>query len=162
MARMHPPEFHAADGDNPAERKLFNAVRDSLPDPGEAFHSIDWLERDPDEGARVGEIDFVLAHPTEGILTLEVKGGGIECNHGAWRRKKPNGKWEPIKDPVKQVRDNQFALKRLLERMPEWPIEKPFMSHALVFPRSSVHQFSLGSGTDPAIIIDRNHIDDLQ
>jgi len=161
MARMYPPEFHAADGDNPAERKLFDAVRESLPDPWEAFHSIDWLERDPDEGARVGEIDFVLAHPKEGILTLEVKGGGIESNHGAWRRKKPDGKWKPMKDPVKQVRDNQFALERLLQRMPEWPIDKPFMANGLVFPLASVHQFSLGPGTDPAIIIDRNDIDDL-
>ena len=31
MARMHPPEFNAADGDNPAERKLFQAIRKSLP-----------------------------------------------------------------------------------------------------------------------------------
>ncbi len=68
MARMHPPEFHAADGDNTAERRLFEAVRDSLPEPWQAFHSIDWLERDPDEGARVGEIDFVLCHPDEGLV----------------------------------------------------------------------------------------------
>lgn len=128
---MHPPEFHAPDGDNPAERKLFDALRDSLPDSWQAFHSIDWLERNPDEGGRVGEIDFVLAHPEAGILTLEVKGGGIECNHGAWRRKKPGGAWEPMKDPLKQVRDNQFALERLLKRMPEWPIDKPLMSHGL-------------------------------
>jgi hypothetical protein len=161
MARMYPPEFHDANGENPAERKLFDALRDSLPDPWEAYHSIDWLERDPDDGARVGEIDFILAHPKEGILTLEVKGGGIECQHGAWRRRKPNGKWEPMKDPVKQVRDNQFALERLLRRMPEWPITNPFMSHGLVFPLASVHQFSLGPGTDPAIIIDRNDITDL-
>ena len=39
-----------------------------------------------------------------------------------------------MKDPVKQVRDNQFALERLLKRTPEWPIENPFMSHALAFP----------------------------
>src|SRR5688572_20630493 len=134
MARMHPPEFHVADGDNRAERKLFEAVRDSLPGPWEAFHSIDWLERDPDEGARVGEIDFVLAHPHEGIVTLEVKGGGIRSKHGAWERKSPGGKWQHMKDPVKQVRDNQFALARLLERTPEWPIERPFMSHGLAFP----------------------------
>jgi hypothetical protein len=153
---MHPPEFHAADGDHPAERKLFEALRDSLPDPWEAFHSIDWLERDPAEGARVGEVDFVLCHPNEGIVCLEVKGGGIECRHGAWRRRKPSGEWEPMKDPVKQVRDNQFALERLLKRTPEWSIEKPFMSHGLAFPLSSVHQLSLGPGTDPQIIIDRS------
>ncbi len=53
MARMHPEEFPLADGDNAAERKLFDAVRDTLPEPWQAFHSIDWLERDPDEGARL-------------------------------------------------------------------------------------------------------------
>ena len=161
MARMHPPELHAADGEHPAERKLFEAVRDSLPDPWEAFHSIDWLERDPDEGARVGEIDFVLCHPDEGIVCLEVKGGGIECVHGAWRRRKPGGGWEPMKDPVKQVRDNQFALERLLGRTPEWTIERPFMSHGLAFPLSSVHQLALGTGTDPRIVIDRSDMADV-
>jgi len=50
MARMHPPEFNAADGDNPAERKFFEAVEGSLPLPWEAFHSIDWLERDHAHG----------------------------------------------------------------------------------------------------------------
>jgi hypothetical protein len=40
MARMHPPEFQVVDGDNRAERKLFEAIRDSLPEPWEAFHSI--------------------------------------------------------------------------------------------------------------------------
>src|SRR5688572_13286738 len=109
MARMHPPEFNAADGDNRAERKFFEAIEESLPLPWEAFHSIDWLERDDAHGTNVGEIDFVLAHPEEGIVTLEVKGGGIECNQGSWKRKRPDGKWEQMKDPVKQVRDNQFA-----------------------------------------------------
>lgn len=161
MARMHPSEFHAADGDNAAERKLFEAIGESLPEPWVAFHSIDWLERDDADGSNVGEIDFVLAHPEEGIVTLEVKGGGIECNHGAWKRRRPDGNWEQMKDPVKQVRDSQFALGWLLERTPEWPIEKPFMSHGLAFPLSSVHQFSLGPGTDPQMIIDRNDTEDL-
>ncbi len=158
---MHPREFPLADGDNAAERKLFDAVRDTLPEPWHAFHSIDWLERDPDEGARVGEIDMVLCHPKDGIICLEVKGGGIECVYGAWRRRRPDGKWEAMKDPVKQVRDNQFALERLLKRTPEWPIEKPFMSHGLAFPTASVHQLSLGPGTDPRMIIDRNDREDL-
>jgi len=66
-----------------------------------------------------------------------------------------------MKDPVKQVRDNQFALARLLKRTPEWPIDDPLMSHGLAFPLSSVHQFSLGPGSDPAIIVDRNDLSDL-
>ncbi len=164
MARMYPSEFPTAapgDDQNRAERKLFEAVPDSLPDPWEGYHSINRVERDADDGALMGEIDFVLAHPDHGILTLEVKGGGIECNHGAWRRRKPSGKWESMKDPVTQVRDNQFGLARLLERTPEWPIVNPLMSHGLVFPLASVHQFVLGPGTDPAIIVDRNDIDDV-
>jgi hypothetical protein len=161
VARMYPPEFQAPHGDNRAERKLFEAIRDSLPAPWEAFHSIDWLERDPAAGARVGEIDFVLVHPDEGILTIEVKGGGIARRHGAWVRKQPDGDWEPMKDPVKQVRDNQFALQRLLERTPEWPVERPFMAHALAFPLSSKHQLALGPGADERIVIDRRDIEDL-
>lgn len=158
---MHPPEYHEPDGDHPAERKLFNRLRDSLPAPWEAFHSIDWIERDSADGTNVGEIDVVLCHPEEGIVTLEVKGGGIECKHGAWRRKDRDGAWKPMKDPVKQVRDNQYALKRLLERTPEWPVDDPFICHGLAFPVANVHQFVLGPGTDPRMIIDRNDLDGL-
>ncbi len=49
-------------------------------------------DQDAEEGAKDGEIDFVIANPDEGILCLEVEGGGIECNQGgvaphqAWQR----------------------------------------------------------------------------
>ncbi len=83
---MHPPDL---DGDavvTGSERAVFEALRDRLPEPWEAFHATGFTERDPVTGTRDGEIDFVLVHPDRGILCLEVKGGGEACRDGAWTR----------------------------------------------------------------------------
>ena len=46
-----------------AERKVFDALRDQLPDEWEVFHSASVISRDPAEGARDDEGDFVLVPP---------------------------------------------------------------------------------------------------
>ena len=94
--------------------KVFNALRDGLSDEWEAFHSVSWVDPRPAEGSTDGEIDFVLCHPEQGILCLEVKGGGIECQP---RRVVPahEGKRERIKDPFKQALDHRYDLERKIE-----------------------------------------------
>jgi hypothetical protein len=56
------------------------------------------VRRDPGRGAEDGEIDFVLAHPDEGIVCLEVKGRDLECRRGEWRRRL-GGTPTRVKDP---------------------------------------------------------------
>ena len=57
-----------------------------------------WVIRDKKKGSDDGEIDFVIVHPDRGLLCLEVKGGGIECQHGEWYGIH-EGKRERIRDP---------------------------------------------------------------
>ena len=69
-----------------SEVKVFDAIRDGLPDEWDAYHSVGWVARDHAEGSEEGEIDMVLVHPEEGVLCVEVKGYGIECIGGEWHR----------------------------------------------------------------------------
>jgi hypothetical protein len=96
MARMYPRTLLDADVKTDSERKVFELLRDELPDEWEGFHSASWIDRDPFEGARDGEIDFVLCRADLPVVCLEVKGGGIECRYGEWFRMEPGGKRERI------------------------------------------------------------------
>ena len=75
MARMYPRTLHGDDLKSEAEGKVFKALEERLDDGWEVFHSMAWVVRDKDTGSDDGEIDFVLVHPEEGVLCLEVKGG---------------------------------------------------------------------------------------
>lgn len=85
MARMFPqrPRPESKSG---AERRLYQALQEHLPDNFVVFHSVRWLVPDPQNGPRDGETDFVIAHPDLGILILEVKGGTIRYDGrtGQW------------------------------------------------------------------------------
>ena len=98
MALMYPRTLLASDVKSEAEEYVFEQLRDQLDDEWECFHSASWMIKDPRQGAKDGEIDFVIAHPDKGIVCLEVKGGGIECRHGEWFRIE-KGQRERMKDP---------------------------------------------------------------
>jgi hypothetical protein len=106
---MYPRTLLDEEVESDGEKQVFAVLRDGLSDEWEAYHSASWMLRDPAEGALDGEIDFVLCHPEEAILCLEVKGGGIECRHGEWFRL-VDGKRERAKDPFS---DNGSSRDRL-------------------------------------------------
>lgn len=62
------------------ERTVWDALRVGLPAGWSAWHSL----RIRDKYGYLGEGDFVLAHPTRGLLVLEVKAGRIEQRDGRW------------------------------------------------------------------------------
>ena len=157
---MYPRTIVDADVKTESERKVFGLLRDQLPDEWEVFYSVSWIDRDPFEGARDGEIDFVLCRPDQPLVCLEVKGGGIECQHGAWYRTEPGGKRERIPDPFGQALDHRYDLERLLEKQPGWKRGKSLIAHALVFPFTSVHQLALAPDAPREILIDRREAND--
>ena len=85
MARMIPtlsePQLDALD--SRAEAQVYRACRDQLPDRVLVLHRAEWIMRQPGEGATDGETDFLLCDPDRGLLTLEVKGGGVGFDPGA-------------------------------------------------------------------------------
>lgn len=69
------------------------------------------MARDHAAGAIDGEIDFVLCHPDEGIVCLEVKGGNLDSHSGSWFTGPPGAQTQ-IKDPFTQALDHRYALER--------------------------------------------------
>ena len=112
MAQLHPRTLLEDDVKSRGEVKVFRALRDGLDDEWLVFHSVSWIDRDPGTGAEDADVDFVLAHPDKGIVCLEVKGGDLECRHGAWYRRD-----ERLQDPFTQALDHRYALERLVSRV---------------------------------------------
>lgn len=161
MARTFPRTLLDDDIKSNAERKVFDALRDQLSDEWTVFHSASVIYRDHAHGARDDEGDFVLCHPTRGIVCLEVKGGGFECQHGSWFRLPRGGGRDPMRDPFQQALDHRYALRRKIEEQPGWQNRKLMLVHALAFPDVSVHKLVLAPDAPPQMVLDRNGLDDV-
>src|SRR5690606_38066878 len=94
-----------------------------------------------------GECDFLVAHPGWGILTLEVKGGGISYDPAAdqWWSKDRNDIRHRIKDPVKQARDAKYAILARLKDSRRWNARHIRVAHGVIFPNSSTPAEDLGA-----------------
>ena len=60
-----------------AERRLYEGFLEQLGDEYVVYHSVDWVMAAAGSGPdpEQGEADFVIAHPEDGVLALEAKGG---------------------------------------------------------------------------------------
>ncbi len=111
MAKMIP---NWIDYDAPnSERRVFNLLRD---DPGAedwtVLHSLMLSKR---EEKPYGEIDFVVIIPGEGVVCIEVKGGGISVRDGDWYSENRRGNRHKIENPFDQARKSMFGLKDYIE-----------------------------------------------
>ena len=161
MAHMYPRVLLDADVKSNGERNVFDALRDGLPDEWDAFHSASIMVRDAAHGAQDDETDFVLCHPERGIVSLEVKGGGLECNRGEWFRLDRSGGRERMRDPFGQALDHRYELARKIAQVEGWRRRKLFVVHALAFPDITVHELVLAPDAPPQLVIDRNGIKDV-
>ena len=162
MARTFPRTLLERNLKSKAERKVFEALRDQLSDEWSVFHSASVIYRDHAQGARDDEGDFVLCHPERAIVCLEVKGGGLECQHGAfYRLPAGGGPRERMPDPFAQALDHRYALQRKIAEVDGWMDRKLFLVHALAFPDISVHKLVLGPDAPPEIVADRNDLSDM-
>lgn len=149
MARMYParPRLETK---SQAELKLYRSLQEALPDDYIVFHSVAWLARDQRSGAQDGEADFVVAHPTRGVLVIEVKGGRINYD-GATSRWYSNE--YSIQDPFEQARGNKHSLLAKLKDLPFWRNRWLTIGHAVAFPDVVVkHDLRLDAPQD--IILD--------
>jgi Nuclease-related domain/UvrD-like helicase C-terminal domain/AAA domain len=158
---MFPRRLLEDDVKSRAEIVVFRALEAALENDWDGFHSVGWIRRDPGVGAADGEIDFVLAHPSEGIVCLEVKSGDLECRHGEWLRRAPGG-WERARDPFAQAVDHRYALERLIDDVPGWRGRDLFICHAVVLPDVPVHSLLLAPDAPDALIIDHRGVADIR
>ena len=66
------------------------------------------------------EADFLVLIPDLGIAVIEVKGGDVTLHNGQWRARYANVKRRI--DPIDQARRAKHALRRYLDRQPEWTL----------------------------------------
>ena len=140
MAHMIPvlSEVQLEGLDSQAEAKVYRACRDQLPDRVVVLHRERILRREG-EAATDGEADFLLCDPDAGLLTLEVKGGGVGFDPAAdnWSSIDAEGSEHPIKDPFRQAKKAKFAVLAKLGQHRRWPqcgVGKVLVGHAVVFP----------------------------
>lgn len=112
MAIMYPTEIREIHGEvSPAERKIFELLRDELRDGIHVVWSFLWQ----DNRRAQGEADFVIIHDRfPGFLVLEVKGGAVELRDNQWHQRIDEHNWKPI-DPVNQAMRSMWEIKRRTE-----------------------------------------------
>ena len=113
MAKMIPSRI-LDENVSTAEARVFNRFESDPETKGwTVLHSLGLARR---EAGPYGEIDFVVIIPGEGIICLEVKGGGLTCGDGIWRSKDRNDKVFVLKkSPFIQSRESMSALRKSLE-----------------------------------------------
>lgn len=157
MARMY-PDRPTVETQSNAERKLYYALRDQLPSAYVVFHSVRWQSRDTTQGIRDGEADFIIVHPTDGMLVVEVKGGVIRCD-GA------TGEWYSndyqIKDPFRQASKNMYSLLDKLADLRWWHPHALRLGHAVAFPDVAVKR-GLRLDAPKEIILDGTDMSAIQ
>jgi nucleoside-triphosphatase THEP1 len=161
MADMFPRELLPDEVKSNGERKTFDALRDRVADPWQAYHSVSWVARDQTSGAIDGEIDFVVCHPERGVVCLEVKGGTVESRSGSWYGVR-DGERTRIKDPFTQALDHRYALERYIAAADAGVANRWLIGQAIVLPDVTVHQLSLAPDAPRELIIDRTDLRDLE
>jgi hypothetical protein len=160
MARMYPNQL-SPDTVSDAERRLYEAFRDKLESDYTVFHSVAWLSQDRQGRPRDGEADFVIAHPEQGILVMEAKGGIIHYSSDTrqWTSTDPYDQTHNIKDPFGQAGFSKHALRdHLTLKIPGRRIN---MGHAVAFPDVTVQEAWLGPNKPRQIILDQIGLADL-
>jgi hypothetical protein len=138
MARMVP--FPMQPTESSAERRLYEAFLEQLDDDYVVYHSVDWVLGPRRRGGppQQGEADFVLAHPVDGLLVVEAKGGevGYDPDLRRWFQAGRGGRHD-LDDPFHQAREEMDALVRILSQQPGWKRWKPSYGYGVAFPDGS-------------------------
>lgn len=122
-----------------AEARFYRACRDQLPDDVLVIHSASWAYRDKLHQLREGEADFTLVFANAGLLTVEVKGGGVAVDGktGIWSSIDRFGTTHGIKDPFRQAQSEKYAILDQVKGHPKWrgwPGRRVVSGHAVFFP----------------------------
>ena len=134
MARMYPSQvldFHGSEG----ERLVYRALS-RLSDDWAVFYSYRWLGTLRQRRSE-GEADFIVLHPTRGILSIEVKAGAISYRGGNWIQRNRNSGAEKVIDPFGQAQESQMRISNFLKESNFRPI--PLMGRAVWFTSVNFH-----------------------
>ena len=162
MARMVP--FPMLPTESSAERRLYEGFLAQLPDEYVVYHSVDWVlgSSSPGGAPIQGEADFVVAHPVDGLLVLEAKGGEIAYDPATrrWNQSGRSGRHHLDEDPFHQARDEMYSLIEILSHQPGWKRWMPSYGYGVAFP-DGLYQQDAHPAARAAWAIDRDDMDRL-
>ena len=158
MARML-PDVDPSQLPHASEEPVYVALHDQLGDDYVVLHSYPWLRPWRSNALAEGEADFVVLHPSRGLLVLEVKGGDtIRYDGHRWFRDTKTGPQE-FKDPFRQAQRNMHALMEIARERSGERIRKQDLVHgyAVVFPHLDYEGLP-PPHADKAIVISRRNL----
>lgn len=172
MAIMFPNQFpeHSDKPVSSAEKRLYKTFKEQLSQEWYVFHGREYVglkapeHRSPSDG----DIDFILVHPSFGLLVLEVKGGQIFYDSSkvggpcsGWYSVDRNKDLHHIKDPFSQASQNLYALLKLLQDGNL--VSERTCFHAVAFPDDEdLCKIPLPPTYRRELIIDRTDMDNLE
>lgn len=121
MAAFYPSKvtnFHGSEGE-----KLVWCSLHRLPDSYTVFYSYRWLGTISQRRSE-GEADFVVLHPSKGVLSIEVKAGDIAYRNGSWIQINRHTGEEKGIDPFGQAAESQHRIADFLREchIPTMPL----------------------------------------
>jgi hypothetical protein len=144
-----------------AERRLYEGFLEQLGPEYVVYHSVDWVlagKRGPNEG----EADFVIAHPVEGLLVLEAKGGRLryDASTRRWSQSGRTGSHVLDEDPFHQARDEMHSLKEILSAQEGWSRWMPSYGYGVAMP-DGAYDADAHPAAPHEVVIDRADMDRL-
>ncbi len=138
------------DNKSSAERRVFDQLRGAFAGAKQngwfAMHSLNLPQHDY---KRFGETDFVVCG-SEGLLVLEVKGGGVACRDGIWETRDRYGTVHRLKEsPFWQA---ETAMHALCKSLPREIGDRIVVGYGVVAP--DVEAFPPGAEWDSAVLAD--------
>jgi len=111
MARMYPSVVH--DFHNSQGEKLVYEALSTLSNDYTVFYSYRWLGTKQQYRSE-GEADFLVLHPRKGILSIEVKAGGISFRDGLWIQTNRLTGEEKVINPLGQAAESQHRVHNII------------------------------------------------
>jgi hypothetical protein len=126
--------------DSPGEAKVYKALKKFDTQKLRAYHSVRWLLKKGKRSAKDGETDFLVLHPKTGMITIEVKGGGVsyDANNNNWCSEDRHGIKHPIKDPILQSIKAKYSILGKVKEQSRWNLESQLsIAHSIFLPDCS-------------------------
>ena len=149
MPRLYPEDPVFRD-DVGAERTVWEALRDQLPDDVALFAGVGLQD-----GATEREIDLLVAWPGVGLAVIEVKGGHVTREAGTWWQ--GSGERRHEIDPVRQVQDARHVLHQLLVRY-GYDAARARTAHVVALPHVHVPQDWAAPELPRTMLLDRTDL----
>lgn len=140
-----------------AEQDFYQRCR-SLKDDWHVFYSCHLAGIEDGKGMLDNEMDFLLYHPSYGVVVVEVKGGRILCQEGKFYSINRYDEQHEIKNPFQQA---LVWKSRFVSQLRQQNIKVP-VCYAVCMPSTQEHDFAGVAGIETSIIIGRNRYQQLE